>query len=156
MQIEKEKNMRKSAVIKHLPNLKQYRKDLKAKQALATKLDREIGELDTITFELDGVSLHQDFPIMVVDAASGNSPDVEIFSACDESNRYAYVSRDSQEGQTPERWRATGYKEEGSTEARVLIEGASRLAAVRAGKDYVATGKLQVKPAKPAKTPKTS
>lgn len=132
--------MKKLQVLKHLPQLKDYRKDLKAKTALSDKLEREIEEIETVLTELDGVTIHNDFPVAVDDHADPDA--VEIWSGCDESKRYAYVSRDSVAGTTPERWRATGYKEEGDGNGRMLVEGVSRAAAVRAGKDFVATGKV--------------
>lgn len=135
--------MRKAAVLKHLPNLKNYRKELKQKIALIGKLDRETEDLENILTDLEGVTVHNDFPLALIDN-NIEPPGVEVFSACDDTTRYAYASRDSDAHDTPERWRATGYKEEGATDGRVLVEGATRLAAVRAAKDYVAGTKSVV------------
>jgi len=135
--------VRKAQVLKHLPLLKQHVKDIKAKEKEIFRLEGEVDALTEIASALDGVSLHNDFPVVLEEFAGDGiaPPSVEIFSGCDDIIRYAYASRDSAAGETPERWRSTGYKEEGSGEGKVLVEGATRSAALRAGKDYVSTGK---------------
>jgi hypothetical protein len=137
--------MKKANALKHVPLLKQYRKDVKAKDTLIGKLQREIADLEEVLEELDGVTVHEDFPILVEE--NEDESGIEIWSACDESTRYCYVSKD-----TSEQWRATGYKDEGSGDGKVLVEGTSRLVALRAGKDFVATGTVTTKP-KEAKSP---
>jgi hypothetical protein len=143
--------MKKAQVLKYLPNLKALRKDIKAKNTLINKLEHDVSKvhddltrLELIASELDGVTLHNEFPVCIQED-DGPDPWVEVFSGCDDATRFAYVNRESAHGDTPERWRATGYKEEGSGEGKVLAEGVSRTIALRAGKDYVA-GVKAVKP----------
>jgi hypothetical protein len=123
----------------------------KEKQKALGKLSEEVLELEHQLGELRGVTLHNDFPIQVVEPSDTS---IEVFAACDDTSRYAYISRDSGDNETPERWRATAYKAEGQSDGTPIIEGASRNAALRAGKDYVASGKLAKnqapKAAKPA------
>jgi hypothetical protein len=117
----------------------------KEKQKALGKLSEEVLDLEQKLGELRGVTIHNDFPIQVVEPSDTS---VEIFAACEDTSRYAYISRDSGENETPERWRATAYKAEGQSDGTPIVEGASRNAAIRAGKDYVASGKL----AKPTST----
>lgn len=135
--------MKKQQVLQHLPNLKQYKKELKAADAAITRLEKQVDRLDELVGYLDQVVVYNDFPILVNESDNLNgSPAVEVWSACDETSRYAYVSRDSSPEVAPERWRATGYREEGDGNGKALVEGVSRLAAIRAGKDFVSTGKV--------------
>jgi hypothetical protein len=148
--------MNKATALKIIPTLSDLRKDLKAKQKESARLTDEIVKLESTLEEIDGAIVHQDFPIFVDERADGG---VEVLSACDNTSRNAFASRDSAEGETPERWRATGYADQGNAEGKVLGEGLSRKAAIAAAKDYVATGRVgkpkgEVKAARAPKAPK--
>jgi hypothetical protein len=146
--------MKKANVLKHVPNLKGYKKDIKAKQNEIEKIQAEADELIAICNELEGVVIHADNPIVTEENTNPDRPSFEAWAAFDESERYAYASRDSDDGVSPERWRATGYKHEGDAEGKVLVEGVNRLAAIRAAKDYAATGKVNKPVTKDAKASK--
>lgn len=141
-------------MLQHFPNLKSYKKDIKVKLNEIEKLEGEVDELINITDEIDGIEIHLDNPIRTDANSSVDNPSFEAWAACDESERYAYASRDTDQGVTPERWRATGYRQEGDPDGKVLVEGVNRLAAVRACKDYAATGKVNKPIVKEAKSPK--
>ena len=146
--------MKKQQVLKHQANLKGYKNDIKVKLNEIEKLEAEVDKLIQITEELDGVTIHLDNPIRTEENTNADVPSFEAWAAFDESERYAYASRDTDQGVTPERWRATGYRQEGDSDGKVLVEGVNRLTAVRTAKDYAATGKVSKPVPKEAKSPK--
>ncbi len=107
-------------------------------KALARLSERQL-TLETQLEELNGVILYNEFPLRLIEEDGGN---VEVASAIEDTSRNAYVSRDSAEGESPERWRATAYRSEGSGEGRPLVEGVGRRVAVKAAKDFVASGRI--------------
>jgi hypothetical protein len=146
--------MRKKNALQHIPNLKSYKKDLKVKLNEIEKLEAEVDGLIKITEELDGVSIHLDAPIRTEEDNYQDNPGFQVWAAFDESERYAYASRDTDQGVTPERWRATGYRREDDPDGKVLVEGVNRVTAIKAAKDFAATGKVNKPVAKEAKSPK--
>lgn len=142
--------MRKKQVLEILPRLKELKKELKADQRALGELNEKVIRNESIVTNLDGVTLHQDFPVRVYEPEGGDT--VEVTAGCDEVSRYAVVSFLADgSGQV----RVTAYKEEGDTEGKPLAEGVTSRIGLRVAKDYVATGQIG-RPKAKAETPKAA
>jgi hypothetical protein len=83
--------MKKSQVLKLVPQAKELKKALKVAHKAADKAQGELAKLEDQLFAIDGVTVENNFPIRVVKLESGN---VEVYAACDEVSRSATVTQD--------------------------------------------------------------
>lgn len=136
--------MRKNKMVELFPQRREMKKTLKAKQKDLQKLTKEVYELEDNLYDLDGVTLFDNFPLRVV---SNDDSDVDIFSACDEVERQAHVELRSEN-----QWLAFGSdpRKEGFTE-HSLGEFRTRSAAVKAASLYVSNGRAESKAVKASK-----
>lgn len=127
--------MRKNKVLELIPHQKTLKSTLKMKQKELGRLSEEVIKLESQLSGIDGVLLHQGFPIRIYEPEGGDT--IEVNSGCDDVTRYAVISPLADDsGQ----FRVTSYKAEGNGEGRQLAEGVTQRIALRTAKDYVATG----------------
>lgn len=124
--------MKKKDIIKHLPSLKNLKREATLKSKEAAKLMREADRAQEIVTALDGVVLHDNFPIRILKDTRGT----EVRSGCDETTRSAYVRETSQGKFGVRAYRNEGSESEGSS----LGLEFSRAQALKVAKNFVASG----------------
>lgn len=126
--------MKKKLILKHLPNVKEFAKRETELIKLIPKLHKELGDTQEILADIQGVSLHEDFPVKVTALADGH----EVTSGCDEVKRSAFVAP-ATNGNKFVVTTAVNIADEGTP-----LEGEHKKAdALRLAKDWVANGKKE-------------
>ena len=124
--------MKKSDVLRYLPNVKLLATEARSKAKESTRLAKEAEKARLISDKLSGVTLYEGFPLIVVSHDQG----FEVHSGCDEIKRSSYVETNSfQEGL----YVVTNYSNSPGSTDGVRVSGRhKRPAALRLAKDYVA------------------
>jgi hypothetical protein len=83
--------MKKSQILKLVPQAKELKKSLKAAEKALVKAEKELSAIEQQVDAIEGVTVENGFPFQIACLESGN---VEVFSACDEVSRFATVTGD--------------------------------------------------------------
>lgn len=126
--------LRKKDVLKFLPKAKVLRKEAVTKARQGEKLTKEAIKAREISDALQGIVLHDNFPVRMLQYNGGE----EVASGCDEVKRTAFVKP---VGST-KKYVITTYRNDGSETDGTPVQGEyAKSAALRLAKDFVASGK---------------
>lgn len=126
--------MKKSQILKFLPKAKSLRKEAVTKAKQGDKLTKEATRAREISDALQGIVLHDNFPVRMLKYNGGE----EIASGCDDVKRTAFVKP---VGNT-KKFVVTTYANNGSDVDGTPIQGEyAKAAALRLAKDFVASGR---------------
>lgn len=130
--------LKKKEIVKLLPTVSQIKRDLKVKQKQIARLSKEVFDLQETLLELDGIFLHEGFPMRVANYQS----DIELQSAYAESTRYAYATK-VHGYKNVTLYTINIYKGTSKEDDGMPVEGEhTQYASLRLMKSWVAYGKL--------------
>lgn len=122
--------MKKSQIVKLVPQAKTLRQDLKKAQKALLTAQKAYNTLEEKVDAIDGVTLYNGFPVRV----AADETTIEVHSAADEVTRYASLA---QEDETT--WEVYGYYE--GRDESVSLGIFPRKTALEYAQNFVATGK---------------
>lgn len=128
--------MKKTDVIKHLPNTKKLWKEAQKKIRDGMRLIKEGRQTMKLCDILYGVTLYDGFPIRIITHLSSGG--FGVYSGCDEVTRWGFVSKNNK------KYTVTVYHRDDTNEDGIPIPGAfTKSKALLIAKEYVSKGKIE-------------
>lgn len=134
--------MKKSQIVKLVPQAKTLRKELKSAEKARDAATKAFNKLEEQVDAIDGVTLYNGFPVRITDDGST----IEVHSAADEVSRFASLSAEDEKS-----WGVYGYHD--GHDETVSLGIFPRKTALEYASNFVATGKEKLP--QPAAKPST-